>query len=201
MKEIIFGFDVDGCLRDFATGLNNVYIKQFPQYKNMVEPTATSWGWFHSYEFEGKEPQDWMIENVEKILALSPVYEGINDIFNMALDEIKKLDGAKLKIITHQMTNPAKIETTRFLYEHLERAKEVDIIFSTGMKDKWNYADIMLDDSPNLLQSKPEDKTTIKVRHEYNKDIGADFTLIKFINLTPEIIREAFKNQLANQNL
>ena len=52
-----------------------------------------------------------------------------------------------------------------------------DIKFTMGTTDCWQFVDVMVTDHPEILNSKPEGKITIKVEKPFNMDIPADYTI------------------------
>ena len=49
--------------------------------------------------------------------------------------------------------------------------------FVLGNEDCWEHVDCMITDHPEILQSKPEGKITIKIDKPYNTDIVSDYTI------------------------
>lgn len=52
-----------------------------------------------------------------------------------------------------------------------------DIKFTLGTKDCWEFVDCMITDHPEVLNSKPEGKITIKIEKPFNQEIPADYTV------------------------
>ena len=52
-----------------------------------------------------------------------------------------------------------------------------DINFTIATTDCWNHVDVMITDHPEILQSKPEGKLTIKVEKTFNENIPSDYTV------------------------
>ena len=50
------------------------------------------------------------------------------------------------------------------------------IVFVDNDIDKWNYCDVLIDDSPESFESKPEGKTSIKISREYNAYSDSDYS-------------------------
>lgn len=59
-----------------------------------------------------------------------------------------------------------------------------DIKFTMGTSDCWKYVDVMITDHPEILQSKPEGKITIKIEKTFNSDIPSDYTIRTVKELT-----------------
>ena len=56
--------------------------------------------------------------------------------------------------------------------------KGFSILFRCNYEKKWDYVDILITASPQTLDSKPDDKISIKVINHYNKDCNSDYTVI-----------------------
>jgi hypothetical protein len=52
-----------------------------------------------------------------------------------------------------------------------------DIKFTMGTTDCWQDVDVMITDHPEILNSKPEGKITIKVEKSFNQDINSDYSI------------------------
>ena len=53
-----------------------------------------------------------------------------------------------------------------------------NIIFVREYEQKWDYVDVLITASPDTLNSKPNDKISIKVINHYNKNCDSDYTII-----------------------
>jgi hypothetical protein len=52
-----------------------------------------------------------------------------------------------------------------------------DIKFTLGTTDCWQFVDCMITDHPEILNSKPGGKITIKIEKDFNKEIVSDYTI------------------------
>ena len=52
-----------------------------------------------------------------------------------------------------------------------------DIKFTLGTKDCWEFVDCMITDHPEILNSKPEGKISIKIGKPFNEEIPSDYTV------------------------
>ena len=50
-------------------------------------------------------------------------------------------------------------------------------IFTLGTIDCWEFVDLMITDHPEILNSKPEGKKTIKIEKLFNQEINSDYTI------------------------
>jgi hypothetical protein len=59
-------------------------------------------------------------------------------------------------------------------------------IFRKNSIDLWEELDIIITDSPFLLQNKPEDKKVVKINKFYNLNHQSDYSINKFIDIENE---------------
>lgn len=52
-----------------------------------------------------------------------------------------------------------------------------DIKFVMGETDCWKHVDCMITDHPDILNTKPEGKLTIKIEKPFNQEIPSDYTI------------------------
>ena len=64
-----------------------------------------------------------------------------------------------------------------------------NIKFVTDNKEHWEHVDIMVTDHPDILNSKPEGKGSIKVNWPHNKDTNSDWS-IDSVHELPEKLKE-----------
>lgn len=58
--------------------------------------------------------------------------------------------------------------------------------FPTDSMTIWDKCDILITANPNLIQNKPENKTVIKIKAPYNKNVKGDFEYDSFTSLIRE---------------
>ena len=75
--------------------------------------------------------------------------------------------------------------TFEFLSSHHCRAK--NIMFLEEESQKWDFCDILIDSTPQAIQSCPADKTVIRINREWNKWDKVD--------LSYDSLRDVFKNR------
>ena len=76
-----------------------------------------------------------------------------------------------------------------------------EVYFPTDSLTVWDKCDILITANPELLELKPEGKTSIKIKTEYNNESGADYTfkdLSTFLTnneITENLINEFIQKQ------
>jgi hypothetical protein len=69
-----------------------------------------------------------------------------------------------------------KIVTSTYHFLAKIGCKINKVIFIDNDIDKWNHCDVLIDDSPESFESKPERKTSIKISHVYNAYSDSDYS-------------------------
>jgi len=79
-----------------------------------------------------------------------------------------------------------------FLHKTGNRARNIKIVENNI--DKWDYCDVLVDVDPEVLQSKPKNKTLVKIERVYNQWDQADYSLkeLKFLN-NSDLLMKLFK--------
>jgi len=184
---ITIGIDIDGTISNFADAYNSLYKKYFPDKEpNIVD----DWFWYTKMDYNGEKPEKWFKDKKAETFDLAQPYLDAVITINNIYDFIKT-HGFKLNIVTNQPTieskESAKIWVDKYGFKY------DDIIFVDVARDKWKYADIMLDDAPKVLDTKPLSKISIKVEQLWNTESVGDFTIPNIKGLTINIIKEAIE--------
>lgn len=184
-SKIIIGVDIDGTLYDFISSYNVLYKRYFPE-KNIN--TDCTWDWYKKMDYNGVDPKKWMELKKSEIFQISKPYANTAVTLNNIYDFIKSY-GYDLYFITLQPNEDSKLESKKWLDNF--GFKYDDIIYVDISKDKWKFADILIDDSPLVLGSKPLNKISIKIEHDYNSEIDGDFNINNINNLNIDFIKKA----------
>jgi len=190
IEEMILGVDLDGVLNDFIEGFNVVYHKSFPDNYFVPSDEIDEWFWYQKLDYDGEAPDKWFFGHKAETWYYSKPYPGaIKTMRN--LYEYTQDEGIILRIVTSQMTPEAEKASIKWLMKY--GIKYDDISFTYRSKDKWDNADVLIDDSPSVLKAKPDNKVSIKVNMKYNIDVNSDFKISKIGLLSPELVHKAFK--------
>lgn len=71
-----------------------------------------------------------------------------------------------------------------------------EVYFPTDSQTVWDKCDILITANPDLLRNKPENKISIKIKFDYNKDVEADYT---FKDLSTFLTNEENTIKLINE--
>lgn len=124
-----------------------------------------------------------------QIFGSAEEYDAANDTFNkiQAYGFRNKLFNT---ILFSSLKSSAIPATYGFLSKHHSRAKA--IIFLEEDHLKWEHCDVLIDATPEAIQTKPKNKKIIKINHPFNKWDKADYSF----DSIKEIYNEDFFNNI-----
>jgi hypothetical protein len=103
--------------------------------------------------------------------VLDGVVQSIND-----LELHLKMIGKECEIIITSREAGRSVPATLFFLSKTGCMIQ-DIKFTMGTTDCWQFADIMITDHPEIINSKPEGKKVVKIEKPFNQEIPADYTV------------------------
>jgi hypothetical protein len=192
-NKITIGIDIDGTINNFFDGYNLLYKRYFPD-KEIVNITD-DWFWYQKMDYNGVNGRKWFNEHKAEVFEISQPYPGAVESINNIYDFAKSY-GFTLNIVTNQPNEASQIAAKEWLDKY--GFKYDNIIYSETSKDKWKYADIMVDDADKVIGVKPLSKVSIKIDQPYN-NAESDFTIPNIKSLTIDIIKQAMA-KLKNKN-
>ena len=183
------GISLDEVLRDFLGKFKIIYKKEFE--KDPIEPIET-FDLIRHFPFENESDlNNFLYEEFSLELFGHPnekyknVVIDLNNLYNRHKDEHNFI------IISKEFGN--SIPATLFFLSKTS-CKVRDYKFVTSNKEVWDYCDIMITANPDILESKPDNKITIKVKSDYNENIKSDYNVEKFKYILDENILSNISN-------
>ena len=198
-EKVTLGFDVDNCLRDFTEGVNQVFAKQFPKFAYCLKD-AWCWDWFYYYPWaeimrelniqgnKDKFAEDWFVKNGAEVQKIGPAFKGAIETLKQFV-EVFDRDDTEVAIVTMQRTPEMEVATEEWIRK--QGLENITVKFAKTWEDKWNLCDILIDDSIDVLNTKPDNKVAIKVTCPWNKDINGFVNVNSFDQITPENILDS----------
>jgi len=121
-------------------------------------------------------------EYIFDLFANAPIIDNCAIYLNQLIFDLKNdhdiyIVGTDEKFITVPFTNS-------FLSKNSIKSRYQ--IFTKKPEECWDFVDVMITTNPKVLLSKPENKKTIKINKEYNKDIISDVEIDSIKDLTIE---------------
>lgn len=183
---MIVGITIDGVVRDFITKFESVYDKYYPveegdeteeqeEIKERVIDTLNLLDHFHFKEGE---------EELNKLLYVDASLEIFGHAGEVKLNSVEHLnqlhniieDMGHTPVVVSKELNNSKPATLFFLSKLSTKVN--NIIFVRDYVKKWDHVDVLITANPTTLNSKPNDKISIKVINHYNKNCDSDYTIV-----------------------
>jgi hypothetical protein len=220
----IIGINIDGVLRDKLSQFDKMYRKKYIKNESIVKmdeyfryvPEENDEGenvriqnmidekikypidtfdLLNHYQFSSKDEyynfinQDYVFEIYGSAPPISKAMDKANK-----LQKIGEVN-AKYEIVLFSHEKDQAIQATyHFLAKSACRIKK--IIFENDTNRVWDYCDLIITDNPEFIESKPENKISIKIKADYNKYDKADY---EFNSITE--IEDTFFINLIKDNI
>lgn len=204
-KNKVLGISLDGVIRDVFAKYDDVYRKAFikndslvqadesfsyvvselnaddnelNKLEKMIEEKITlpinTYDLQNHYQFDSKENfQNFFQEYAFELYATAGTFPRTPDTLNR-LQGFGKANGIFDTVLLVKGND--KIVTSTYHFLAKIGCKINKVVFVDNDIDKWNYCDVLIDDSPESFESKPENKTSIKISHEYNAYSDSDYS-------------------------
>lgn len=184
---MIVGITIDGVVRDFITKFESVYDKYYPVEGNEGEDgeeveiekrVIDTLELLEHFDFKGGE------EELNKFLYVDSSLEIFGHAGEVKLNSVEHLnqlhniieDMGHTPIVISKELNNSKPATLFFLSKL--SAKVNNIVFVRDYDKKWDHVDVLITANPTTLNSKPNEKISIKVINHYNKNCDSDYTIV-----------------------
>jgi 5'(3')-deoxyribonucleotidase len=175
---------INEVLRDFIGQFNYIYDK-YLQKKELKEDEITSFNLLDHYDFKSIDELNSFLyseASLEIFGHADQKIDGLMGKFNTFLMDIEDDEEHTIKLVSKEF-NKSIPATLFFLSKTGCRIKNLQ--FVSNDNDEWLDADVLITANPNALNSKPENKVSVKINTPYNKDIIADYeidSILEFIN-------------------
>lgn len=199
----IIGISIDGVLRDKISQFDKMYRKRFIKNESLVKmdeyfryapeekdegedariqnlidekikyPIDTfdlqnHYSFSSKNEFEIFLNQDYVFE----IYGSAPPVAKAMDKANR-IQKIGEVNSQYEVVLFSQEQDQAIQATYHFLAKSACRIKK--IIFENNINRVWDYCDLIITDNPEIIESKPTNKKSIKIKSDYNQYDNADY--------------------------
>ena len=199
------GISLDGVIRDYFSKFDDVYRKAFIKNDSLVQADegfnyvvpesinaetdldslekiikerinlpVNTYDLRNHYHFDSIDDfKNFFQEYAFEIFATAGTFPRTPDTLNN-LQSFGKINGLFNTVLLVKCDDKAVISTYHFLAKIGCKIKNV--IFIDSDIDKWKYCDVLIDDSPESFESKPEGKISIKISHVYNAYSDSDYS-------------------------
>lgn len=181
--------DLNDVIRAYTRNFAKVYQKEYNRTFDMDTLDIETNDLSQVFPFDSKEEykrftyQDYPYELYGKCETVNKM---TSSALNKWLDEIKNFDIEDdiEVLIVSPMEYGLTIQSTYFFLSKIG-CRVRNVYFPTDSSTIWNKCDVLITANPRLLENKPEDKKTIKIVTDYNKENTANFTydnVVDFFN-------------------
>ena len=183
---MIVGITIDGVVRDFITKFESVYDKYYPveegdeteEQEEIKERVIDTLDLLEHFNFKEGE------EELNKLLYVDASLEIFGHAGEVKLNSVEHLnqlhniieDMGHTPVVISKELNNSKPATLFFLSKLSTKVN--NIIFVRDYDKKWDHVDVLITANPTTLNSKPNDKISIKVINHYNKNCDSDYTIV-----------------------
>lgn len=185
----IIGIDPNDVIRDFTGQIEYTYNK----YINTGEDINIEKKPLETFDLIKYFPFD-TTEELNKFLyqdAALEIFGHADELetnlivkLNMFIMDMIDLYGHEVVIISRETTS-AIPATLFFLSKTACKCKNIK--FVTSHKEQWDGIDILITANPEVLKTKPENKTAIKLNRTYNVDSESDYQINSLFELFEEL--------------
>ena len=189
------GITLNEVLRSFISQLSYTYEKYFDKI-DITEEDITNFNLHEFFKFEdiNKFNSFLYLEAPLEIFGhADQMSDGLMNHFNDFLSEIEYDGEHQIELVSREV-NKAIPATFFFLSKTGCRAE--NIRFVKTYKDKWDGVDVLITANPFALESKPNDKISVKVKAPYNTDVKADYEIDSLMDFMKN---DELRNKILNK--
>lgn len=172
----VIGVTINEVLRDFIGQVEFVHAKYYEDVE-INEDTVKDNDYLSMLSFKTKKDFNnflYVDSSVEVLALATQRFDNSVAHLNNFIEEVKDEEEHEVILISKEVQNSVPA-TLYFLSK--TGFKGDNIKFVTNYDEVWDYADIMITASDEVIESKPKNKKVIKVDCLYNKGIEADMTI------------------------
>lgn len=190
MKKVFI--NITGVLRDTYAKAASEYRKYYieteleegeeePFEYDMVLPVDTD-DLSNHFKFQSEDEMKYFffVEFAIEIFGHSaPVYSGV---FRDLADLMKDNDDWEITIVSDEV-GKGKPSSLFFLSKNTCYVDNYRFYKKDNVEEMWDECDVWITTECDVINTKPEGKTVVKVETEYNKDLKSDYTVEKLTNV------------------
>lgn len=177
---MVVAIDLNDVIRAYTRNFAKVYHKEYNRAFNDgdIEITTNDLGKVFPFDTESEYKrfvyQDYPFELFGKCDCVDSL---TSTLMNTWMEDIKNYDMEEeiSVIIVSPMEYGLTIQSTYFFLSKIG-CKVREVYFPTDSLTIWDRCDILVTANPKLLNNKPENKKSIKITADYNKECEADDT-------------------------
>jgi hypothetical protein len=222
-EKKVLAINIDGVLRDLHTQFDYWYRRVFIKNDSLVEMDS-NFNYVESKEDSKTELEKVQKQIDEKITFPLDTFDLLNHYFFETREEFNDFLYSNYSFQIYGSANayPKSMDSINFLQIFGESTDLFEVVLYAKCKDNsiastyhflakqackiknikfveehsevWNFADVTISDSPEVFETKPKDKKSIKINHLYNTYSESDYSFESINEMkNQEFIKSLFK--------
>lgn len=221
-RKKVLGISIDGVIRDshgqFDTWYRRAFIKndrlvgmddsfqyvekeetedEQQKIQNLIDEKINlpvdTFDLLNHYSFENREEMETFMYNHYSFQIFASAQQ-----FPKSMDSVNFLqifgDSTELfDVVLFAKCKDSSIASTfHFLAKHVCKIRNVKFI--NEYENVWDFCDVVISDTPEVFETKPDDKVSLKINHMYNNYSEADYSFESVSEIKSEkFLRKIFK--------
>ena len=191
------GITLNEVLRDFIGQLAYTYEKYIGPF-DLTEDQITNFDLIEYFKFDTIDKMNKFIYDeaaLEIFGHADQLHDNIMNSFNNLIMDIEDEEEHEIEIVSREIIK--SIPATFFFLSKLS-CKIKNIRFVKNYEDYWDGIDVLITANPKALESKPENKISVKINASYNESNSSDFTLDSILEFIKD---EELRDNILNKQI
>jgi len=191
------GITLNEVLRDFIGQLAYTYEKYIGSV-DLTEDQITNFDLIEYFKFDTIDKMNKFIYDeaaLEIFGHADQLHDNIMNSFNNLIMDIEDEEEHEIEIVSREIIK--SVPATFFFLSKLS-CKIKNIRFVKNYEDYWNGIDVLITANPKALESKPENKISVKINTSYNDSNSSDFTLDSILEFIKD---EELRDNILNKQI
>ena len=223
-KKKVLAIGIDGTIRDVFTQFDNWYRRTFIKNDSLVQ-MDDNFNYVESPEETEEEILEIQNQIDEKINLPLDTFDLLNHYHFDTREELENFmyNDFSFQIFGSSNSFPRSMDSVNFLQVFGEVSNMFDVVLFAKCKNAsivstyhflaknackiknvkfiddyssvWNFSDVVISDCPEVFESKPDNKISIKINHMYNSYSESDYSFDSINEIKSEsFIKKLFEN-------
>jgi len=191
------GITLNEVLRDFIGQLAYTYEKYIGSV-DLTEDQITNFDLIEYFKFDTIDKMNNFIYDeaaLEIFGHADQLHDNIMNSFNNLIMDIEDEEEHEIEIVSREIIK--SVPATFFFLSKLS-CKIKNIRFVKNYEDYWDGIDVLITANPKALESKPENKVSVKINTSYNDSNSSDFTLDSILEFIKD---EELRDNILNKQI
>ena len=191
------GITLNEVLRDFIGQLAYTYEKYIGSV-DLTEDQITNFDLIEYFKFDTIDKMNKFIYDeaaLEIFGHADQLHDNIMNSFNNLIMDIEDEEEHEIEIVSREIIK--SVPATFFFLSKLS-CKIKNIRFVKNYEDYWDGIDVLITANPKALESKPENKVSVKINTSYNDSNSSDFTLDSILEFIKD---EELRDNILNKQI